>query len=366
MTRPYVVKSRGLFTCDSKEPFKISRSQIEAFVDCPRCFYLNNRLGMRRPSSPPFTINSLVDHLLKREFDTHRAAQTPHPIMVEHGLDAVPFQHSQIDEWRENFVGMQFIDERTNLKITGAVDDIWQMRESGKLIIVDYKATAKSGEVNIDADWQMAYKRQMEIYTWLLRKQGFDVEDRGFFLYCNGKDAESFDGKLGFLISLLPYTGNSEWVEPTLLELKACLMHDEAPSASAGCEFCGYIAATHKVENGRVATPPPPPRRPISNRHPADQIADVKQQIAVLKKQETDLREILINATELDRVGDDWIAKVSEQKKRLLDREALENHFGADTLQPFMRESVATVLKLMDRHTRTRPFPGLERIQLSA
>ncbi len=32
---------------------------------------------------------------------------------------------------------MQFIDERTNLKITGAVDDIWQMRESGKLIIVD-------------------------------------------------------------------------------------------------------------------------------------------------------------------------------------------------------------------------------------
>jgi hypothetical protein len=97
------------------------------------------------------------------------------------------------------------------------------------------------------------------------------VEDRGFFLYCNGRDAESFDGKLGFLISLLPYTGNSEWVEPTLLELKACLMHDEAPSASAGCEFCGYIAATHKVENGRIATPP---RRPISNRHPADQIAD--------------------------------------------------------------------------------------------
>jgi hypothetical protein len=137
------------------------------------------------------------------------------------------------------------------------------------------------------------------------------VEDRGFFLYCNGRDAESFDGKLGFLISLLPYTGNSEWVEPTLLELKACLMHDEAPSASAGCEFCGYIAATHKVENGRIATPP---RRPISNRHPADQIADVRQQITVLKKQETDLREILINATELDRVGDDWIAKVSEQK----------------------------------------------------
>jgi hypothetical protein len=50
--------------------------------------------------------------------------------MVEHGLNAVPFQHPQIDEWRENFVGMQFVDERTNLKITGAVDDIWQMRDA--------------------------------------------------------------------------------------------------------------------------------------------------------------------------------------------------------------------------------------------
>jgi hypothetical protein len=76
MTRPYVVKSRGLFTCDSKEPFKISRSQIEAFVDCPRCFYLNNRLGMRRSSSPPFTINSLVDHLLKRIRHASRGADT--------------------------------------------------------------------------------------------------------------------------------------------------------------------------------------------------------------------------------------------------------------------------------------------------
>jgi PD-(D/E)XK nuclease superfamily len=363
MKKEYVVKSRGLFKCDAVEPFKVSRGQIEAFVECPRCFYLNNRLGMRRPSSPPFTINSLVDHLLKREFDMHRAAQTPHPIMVAHGLDAVPFQHPQIDEWRENFVGMQFIDQRTNLKITGAVDDIWQMRESGKLIVVDYKATANRS-ISLDDGWKIGYKRQMEIYTWLLRRQGFDVEDRGFFLYCNAQHAESFDGKLRFLTSLLPYTGNSEWVEPTLLELKACLMQDEAPSASAGCEFCGYIAAAHKVEKHRVVTPLP--RRPISNRHPADQIADVRLQIKLLEKQETDLRERLINATELDRVGDDWIAKVSEQKKRLLDREALENHFGADTLQPFMRESAATVLKLMDRHTRTRPFPGLERIQVSA
>jgi hypothetical protein len=199
----------------------------------------------------------------------------------------------------------------------------------------------------------------MGVYIWLLRKQGFEVEDRGFFLYCNGQDAESFDQRLNFSVSLLPYTGDCDWIEPTLLDLKACLMADDVPPAPHDCEFCGYIAATHKVENGRVATPASP-RRPISNRHPADQIADVREQIRALKKQETDLRKILINATELDRVGDDWIAKVSVQKKRLLDHEAMENHFGADTLQPFMRESVATVLKLRRCRCQQQPMIDLD------
>jgi hypothetical protein len=54
--KPYVIKRTGLFNCDAVEPFKVSRSQIEAFVECPRCFWLNHRRGMRRPSSPPFLI----------------------------------------------------------------------------------------------------------------------------------------------------------------------------------------------------------------------------------------------------------------------------------------------------------------------
>jgi hypothetical protein len=63
------------------------------------------------------------------------------------------------------------------------------------------------------------------------------------------------------------------------------------------------------------------------------------------------LRKILIAATEAERVGEEWIAHVSEQHKKLLDREALTEHFGAEALQPFMRDSVATVLQLKDAHT---------------
>jgi PD-(D/E)XK nuclease superfamily len=240
MNKKYVIKSRGLFKNDVK-PFRISRTQIEAFVECPRCFYLNHCHGIRRPSMPGWPINSLVDRLLKKEFDAYRLERTAHPIMIKHDLDAVPFQHALIDDWRKR-PGMTWLDPRTNLLISGLIDDIWQYRCNGQLIVVDYKATAKNGEVTLDDEWKISYKRQMEIYIWLLRKQDLDVDSRGFFLYANGHEGDGFDQKIEFNVSLLPYIANCDWIEPVLLRLKECLTQAEMPPAPADCEFCGYIA----------------------------------------------------------------------------------------------------------------------------
>ncbi len=115
--------------------------------------------------------------------------------MQKYGVEAVPFQHPKIDEWRANFKGLQHLHEQTNLLITGAIDDLWCNPEQ-EIIVVDYKATAKSGEVNIDAEWQQVYKRQMEVYQWLLRKQDLKVSNTGYFVYCNGQDAAAFDGRV--------------------------------------------------------------------------------------------------------------------------------------------------------------------------
>jgi hypothetical protein len=125
MKKAFAIKSRGLFDPASNKPFKVSRFGIELYLECPRCFFINHRLGIRRPSGPPFNINSLVDRLLKKEFDVHRVNATSHPLMRQYGVDAVPFQHPQIDEWRENFKGVQFHHPLTNLIVTGAVDDLW-------------------------------------------------------------------------------------------------------------------------------------------------------------------------------------------------------------------------------------------------
>ena len=244
MKKEFKMKSRGLFDPgNGDKPFKISRSGIEMFVECPCCFYLDKRIGIRRPQGPPFNINKAVDTLLKKEFDGHRAAKTAHPLMTQYKIEAIPFQHEQIGDWRENFKGVQYHHQPTNLLITGAVDDVW-VNPAGQLIVVDYKATSKASEIDLDSDWQMSYKRQMEVYQWLLRRNGFDVSPTGYFVYCNGRaDKEAFDGKVEFDITVLPYTGNDDWIESALTGIKKCLDKNKAPATTADCEFCGYALA---------------------------------------------------------------------------------------------------------------------------
>jgi CRISPR/Cas system-associated exonuclease Cas4 (RecB family) len=229
------------------EPFKVSRSKIELFMQCPRCFWLDTRLKVTRPSSPPFNINKAIDELFKKEFDKYRQKGEPHPLMVEFGVQAIPYAHDSLDVWRENFTGITTLHKPTNLHVFGAVDDIW-VTDSGELIVVDYKATSKTSEVSIDSEWQISYKRQMEVYQWLLRQNEYTVSDTGYFVYTNGRiDLEGFNDKLEFNTKVIPYTGNADWVEPTLQKMKDCLEGDmpEIGTAAMGgpCEFCTYARA---------------------------------------------------------------------------------------------------------------------------
>lgn len=241
-------RRKNIFDPKSSEPFKLSRSRLELFTNCPRCFYLDRRLGVDRPPGYPFTLNAAVDTLLKKEFDIHRREGSKHPLMEEYGIDAVPYRHERLGEWRENFVGIQYLHRPTNFVITGAVDDIW-VDPKENLIVVDYKATSTSGEITLDAEYRQAYKRQMEIYQWLLRKNGFKVRDTGYFVYANGdKDKEAFDGKLEFRVQIIPYKGSDDWVEDSIMKAHACLSQDEIPEANKECEYCGYRKAAHYHE----------------------------------------------------------------------------------------------------------------------
>lgn len=229
-------------------------------MQCPRCFWLDVRLKIKRPNGPPFNINKTIDELFKKEFDAYRAKKEPHPLMLDNQIKAVPMQHEQLETWRHNFTGVVAQHKPTNLHVFGAIDDLW-IGDDGKAIVVDYKATSKDKEVTIDSDWQISYKRQLEVYQWLLRQNGLEVNDTGYFVYTNARiDLDGFFDKVEFHTKVIPYTGDASWVEPTLVKMKECMDGDMPAVGTAAmggeCDFCAYARERTKLtlnhlQNGR-------------------------------------------------------------------------------------------------------------------
>ena len=239
---------RPPYTPGQKTPYKISRSKIDLFVQCPRCFWLDGRLKIGRVQGPPFTLNSAVDALLKNEFDEHRAKGSQHPLQAAYGIDCKPVPHDKLNVWRENFKGVEALHKPTNLLVTGAIDDLW-ITDNGKYVVVDYKSTSKRGKIEeLGTEfWHDQYRRQLAVYQWLLRQNGLEVSDNGYWVYCNAaKDNKAFDGKLEFELTLIKEKIDADWIEPTLKKLKDCLEGD-IPKEAADCEHCAYAKSRTKL-----------------------------------------------------------------------------------------------------------------------
>jgi hypothetical protein len=222
---------------------KLSRSKLELFTECQKCFWLDLKQGIKRPPSMPFTLNNAVDFLLKAEFDVHREKGTQHPVMKKYKINAVPFQHEKLNQWRHNFTGVQFEHKSTGFLVTGAVDDVW-VNPQGELMVVDYKATGAKEHHVYDS-----YQRQMEVYQWLLRQNGFEVSPTGYFVFARVNKASGFgngEAALGFDLFIEAVTGDDSWVEHALKNAKKVFDKDTAPESTPTCVYCTYRKAAER------------------------------------------------------------------------------------------------------------------------
>lgn len=239
-----------LYQPNQTDSFKFSRTKLELFIECPHCFYLDRRLGISQPFGPAFTLNIAVDTLMKKECDGYRAQQRPHPITVEYKVDAIPYQPTPpelIETWRNNFKGISFHHTPTNFLVYGAIDDIW-VNPKGELIIIDYKATSKAGEVVLDQDYHDAYRRQLDIYAWLFKMNTYPVHDKAYWVYCNGiKDGETFENCLHFKTVLIEHPVDTTWIESKLMEAHQCLNQSKPPARTDNCQFCKYLTSVESL-----------------------------------------------------------------------------------------------------------------------
>ena len=220
---------------------QLSRSKLDLYLECPRCFHEDVALGNARPSGPAFTLNIAVDELFKREFDACRARQAPHPLFATVGLEAVPLQDPRLKQWRHNFTGVRWFDADTGWTLFGAVDDLW-LGTDGRVMVADYKATAKAEHVTA-ATLHPAYRRQADVYQFLVAQQGLEVSDRAWFVYANGlKTADGFHDTLRFDTRLVPYDGNRSWVLEAFRSAVSLVLSGQRPDSGAECAWCRFAA----------------------------------------------------------------------------------------------------------------------------
>lgn len=222
--------------------YKISRSKIDLYLECPRCFFLDVTGEAKRPSGPGFSLNTAVDELLKKEFDLLREEKRAHSLMEKYNINAIPFSHPNLNEYRHNFTGVRFTHP-SGVEFFGAVDDLWIDNDTQEIYVVDYKATSTQGDVTLDGEYKEGYKRQIEVYQYLLTQNNFKVSNTGYFVYANAKkDLEKFDNVLVFDVKILPYDGNNEWVEKTIERIVWLLTQAPIiPLPNPNCKYCSYI-----------------------------------------------------------------------------------------------------------------------------
>lgn len=253
-------RHRGKYDPLHSSPYELSRSRVENFVRCPACFYMQQVEGIKFPDIPGFNINEATDVLLKKHFDKYRTGDSIPPFFVAHEIDHFrPFQHENFDKWTQSLHfgaegRMHTVVEELNLKIGGGLDDVWQNTETKELHVVDYKSTSQKSpgrSITLDDPYKASYKRQMDLYIWVLRRMGFDVSDTGYFLYVDGDrfTEQDFLGTnealMVFKTSLIPYLVNVSWIIPTLGEIKATLDGGSRPEHSEKCQYGNFLEASN-------------------------------------------------------------------------------------------------------------------------
>jgi len=69
----------------------------------------------------------------------------------------------------------------------------------------------------LDTKWHESYKRQMEVYQWLLRRNDLKVPNTGYFVYYTGEyDQKAFDKRIEFDVVLISHVGDDSLVDPDL------------------------------------------------------------------------------------------------------------------------------------------------------
>jgi hypothetical protein len=172
-------------------------------------------------------IGSKYDPLLKNYFDKHRENNKIPEEIEKHQLSLFPdFETLKI--WRGK--GIEYFHQKHNVIYYGKIDDL--LTKDEYLIPFDFKTTiSKNFQIYED------YKRQLEIYGYLLKKNNYSVLDLGVLYVVKIDINENFE-KIEERDIVKIENLNYEIYDEILENLIEIYNSEKEPDPNPNCEFC--------------------------------------------------------------------------------------------------------------------------------
>lgn len=227
---------------NSNKPLQLSPNSLNLYYECQLCFWLEKSQGIRRPQPYPYALNAAVDLLLKEEFDKYRKKKELHPLLIAHNIPAKLFSKQKLlDEWRNNFKGIRYYDASLDATLFGALDDVLEFSD-GRLAPLDYKSTGSKVPKVYDR-----FQLQMDIYTFLLEKNGYKTVRKGCLAFYVVDKENGFDGKLPFKKEIQLIDTDPSYVQGVFAEA-VNLLRKEAPREHSGeCQYGKWLKNLEQV-----------------------------------------------------------------------------------------------------------------------
>lgn len=223
--------------------YSLSPSSLSLMAECPRCFWLHHNESKKRPAGIFPSLPSGMDLILKIHFDKFMTKGLLPPELKENkectGCKLFD-DRTLLAEWRNNFKGIKWQDEKGNI-LHGAVDNL--LVKGKKIIVLDYKTRG----FPLKEDTHEHYQNQLDIYNFLLRKNGYETEDYAFLLFYVPKEVTE-TGEVVFDTTLKKMKIDVNNAE-IILNKAIKLLNGPCPKESSSeeeCEWCRLI----KSEDG--------------------------------------------------------------------------------------------------------------------
>jgi CRISPR/Cas system-associated exonuclease Cas4 (RecB family) len=240
---------KKLFSNNSLRPFKLSRTKIDLFIECRRCFFLDQKFGIKRPHGTPLVLSNRIVDDFKKELNICRVKKNIHSKVKELNKNLIPMSHNKLEEWKSSFKGVSFLDDSTNLLIFGIIDDIWRDRSTNKNHSVIIKSNSKKNQMSYENIWP-GYWRQLSLYSFLLSKNLLPMSSTGILVFINTPTSvDQMENKKNFNLNIFEKILDFDWIEPTIKEISKTLNKDTSPESSKKCKYCNYYYNVKKLTN---------------------------------------------------------------------------------------------------------------------